>query len=113
MKEKPKVGDVLWRVYTVRKGGHGENVEVVAVARKYFTVRPIAGLSGQTEHSIETWKERGDFSRYTLYASERELEDQKESTALQWRIRERLTYGALGLDQLRRIEAILNEKGQS
>jgi len=110
MKRKPKVGEKIFlRDLYVRTGGLRE-VTVSKVGRSYFTLEELT----RERFHIDTWKQDTERApRFILYGREQDYLDKVEAQETYRRIS--ATFGIYGrvklltLDQLRRIEQIVNE----
>lgn len=102
----------------------GERVRVVSIGRKYFEVASVREIDSghsfliKTRFRIDDWSEdNGGYSaRHRLYKDEQEFLDEVEfenssrKVYLFFEREMRNSSGALSLDQLRRIQSIINEK---
>lgn len=88
-------------------------VTVTKVGRKYFTVSLDPKSRFGTEHRVEDWSEKTDYTASTvLYESEQQWADEKESCELCGKISNAFHYGRnnknLNLEKLRLICGIID-----
>lgn len=107
-----KVGDIVWvQPVEPRQNIPYYEAKVIKVGNKYFEVEQTYGR--QVKYELETLRESGDTNyRNIVYLSEQDILDEKEFNSLSKIIRDKIDrYGKLPftLDQLRRINNILNE----
>lgn len=110
---KPFVGQSLY----MRRGHYGETsfaqvVEVTMVGREYFAT---TGARSDTLFHLDTWRQKTDYSPfYRLWPSEEDYRVEEETGQLRSKIRGQFAgysevVRLLTLDQLQRIQAILDE----
>lgn len=107
-----KVGDIVWvQPVEPRVINKPYQTRITKIGRKYFEVEQPYG--NPIKYEIETLVESGDTSyRNRIYLREQDILDEKEFNSLSKTIRDGIDrYGKLPftLDQLRRINNILNE----
>lgn len=118
-KPKPVVGQTLWVVNVGDDSRHKPSVAVPtivrSVGRKYFACSTAGAPNYETEFHLGTWAEKTEYSRRKeLYATEQEWLDERESKALEERIRTMFQPSfykgvpSIELEDLRKIEAILS-----
>mgnify|MGYP003456797731 FL=1 len=115
--EKIKVGQPLYAKAEGPNSGRmsKELIEVVvqAVGKKWFTVKRADGSWQfyRSRFSLETlWQDGGNYSpEWRLYTSLQEIEDKQRRAVLVSKI-EGQSFSTLSIDQLERIDAIINEK---
>jgi len=117
MKPKPTLGQ---QVFSLNIGNNARRVPQVLspatvskVGRKYFSVKLQGPYPREREYHIENWRERTEYSPVTsLYASEQEYADEKETAMIWGQLRHVFSmYNATGFDlpRLRKIIAIVRE----
>lgn len=114
MKEKPRVGQILYSLNVGNAARFGEQklrpVEVTKVGRKYFTCG--SGIWG-TQYYIDGWAQKTEYSANTrLYATEAEWEKEKEKNNLSGKMREFFNRDGerkLSLEQLRAIDEVIEK----
>lgn len=90
-------------------------VEVVTIGKKYFTVLATADSYrfNRSRFHLENLREDGGnySAEWQLYTSLQAIEDKKEANKIASALTVKFQYGVRGLslDQLRRIQAIINE----
>ena len=112
---KPVVGEALFAVWVNSRGLEKECKEVVVtkVGRKYFYV---SDLVWEPKFHIETWRENDNFGigTWKLYETKQAYLDEVEADRIYQTIKSNC-FGSwnnkikLSLDQLRRIQQIINE----
>lgn len=107
-KPKVEVGQVLFLVDYRRKGS-GDEVEVVKVGRKYFSVKPV-DKKWTVEFFIDSWKQKSDFPSYALWASKKEREDYNDRKVLEFNLKEAFRHYShkYSHNQLRLVAQILD-----
>jgi hypothetical protein len=127
MKRKPIVGETLYSLNVGNAARYTEKkltpVTVISVGGKYFTCQPVGstGKWSETKYHLDSWGEAADFMVESwLYETEQEWLDEKEAMMIRSEIRAKLHTilngngrCQLSLDQLRRIQAIVNETNNS
>lgn len=118
MKPPPKVGQTLYSLNVGNAAGRGREqiltpVIVTKVGRKYFTVeRLMSDWKRPTEFRLAGWREETDcMASQRLYETEQEWEDEKEASSLNdaiGKVFRQFGKTGLALDQLRKINAIIN-----
>lgn len=109
MKRIPVVGETLYRVGTDRRFADPNPLAITVerVGTKYFYLQ---GCSYKFD--IKTWRHAYDNPFYVLYESIEEFQLVQERAKLETKLRLEFhgVVGRLSFDQLRRINAILEEK---
>ena len=107
MKPKPKVGQILY----MPNNGVLQETTVIKVGRKYFYCDP-GRYGSEDKFHLETWRRVGSFN-VALYASRQTYEEDQEADSIFRELSGIFSYSRgdkFSLDQLKRIEAIIEEE---
>lgn len=124
-KPKIKINQIL---YSLNVGNACRNREqvltpviVIKIGRKYFTACPLKDIEYKSMHTmyyLDGWSEKTEYSANSkLYISEAEYNEEKEIIRICSKIYKSFDYGKnkekLSVDQIQRIENIIDEKDKS
>lgn len=118
MKEKPKIGDIL---YCLNMSNYARNTEqklipvvVTKVGNKYFTTKEKLDDYWEKQYYLEDWREKNEYGPTSeLFKTEQEYLDKKEKNELYEKIKVKFdiySKNDLTLEQLRSINSIILNK---
>lgn len=114
MKDKPKIGQILFSLNVGNAARRGEPqsltpVTVVSVGRKYFECKED-GYNFTRKYHLENWRHASESSPTSkLYLTEEEWENEKLQSELSYKIYSSFEYGRskFTLEQLKQVDSIL------